>query len=237
MENLALPGQDEPLEDRRFQVLAALTRLRQLACHPRLVDPDWPGGSAKLELFMEIVEELREGNHRALVFSQFVQHLSLIRAALDAAGISYQYLDGKTPAGQREKLVDAFQRGEGELFLISLKAGGTGLNLTAADYVIHMDPWWNPAVEDQATDRTHRIGQTRPVTVYRIVTKDTIEEQILALHANKRSLVSDVLSGSDQSGKLSTQELLSLIRGEPDDEPAAPSHNPKRQRGTGCRQP
>ena len=221
VENLALPGQDEPLEDRRFQVLAALTRLRQLACHPRLVDPDWPGGSAKLELFMEIVEELREGNHRALVFSQFVQHLSLIRAALDAAGISYQYLDGQTPAAQRETLVDAFQRGEGELFLISLKAGGTGLNLTAADYVIHMDPWWNPAVEDQATDRTHRIGQTRPVTVYRIVAKDTIEEQILALHANKRSLVSDVLSGSDQAGKLSTHELITLIRGDDDDEPAA----------------
>jgi superfamily II DNA or RNA helicase len=216
--DLAGAGDGEAGEDRRFQILAALTRLRQLACHPRLVDPEWPGGSAKLELFMEIIEELREGNHRALVFSQFVQHLSLIRGALDAAGISYQYLDGQTPAAEREKRVDAFQRGEGELFLISLKAGGTGLNLTAADYVIHMDPWWNPAVEDQATDRTHRIGQTRPVTVYRLVAKDTIEEQILALHANKRTLVSDVLSGSDQAGKLSSQELVALIRGE--EEPA-----------------
>jgi superfamily II DNA or RNA helicase len=200
--------------DRRFEVLAALTRLRQLACHPRLVDAAWPGGSAKLDLFMEIVEELREGNHRALVFSQFVQHLSLIRGALDAAGIQYQYLDGQTPAKERENRVDAFQRGEGDFFLISLKAGGTGLNLTAADYVIHMDPWWNPAVEDQATDRAHRIGQTRPVTVYRLVTKDTIEEQILALHANKRHLVADVLEGTDQAGKLSTLELVALIRGQ-----------------------
>lgn len=212
--DLAAQNDEGPGEDRRFQILAALTRLRQLACHPRLVDSDWPGGSAKLELFMEIVEELREGNHRALVFSQFVQHLRLLRAALDAAGISYQYLDGQTPTAEREKRVDAFQRGEGELFLISLKAGGTGLNLTAADYVIHMDPWWNPAVEDQATDRTHRIGQTRPVTVYRLVAKDTIEEQILALHASKRSLVSDVLAGTDCAGKLSPQELVALIRGD-----------------------
>ncbi len=214
--SLAGAGESEKggAADRRFEVLAALTRLRQLACHPRLVDAEWPGGSAKLELFMEIVEELREGKHRALVFSQFVQHLDLIRGALDAAGITYQYLDGQTPAKEREKRVDAFQRGEGELFLISLKAGGTGLNLTAADYVIHMDPWWNPAVEDQATDRAHRIGQTRPVTVYRLVTKDTIEEQILAMHAGKRHLVADVLEGTDQAGKLSTRELVALIRDE-----------------------
>ncbi|WP_254508613.1 DEAD/DEAH box helicase [Anatilimnocola floriformis] len=214
--NLAGAGESEKdgVADRRFEVLAALTRLRQLACHPKLVDAAWPGDSAKLELFMEIVEELREGNHRALVFSQFVQHLELIRAALDAAGITYQYLDGQTPAKEREKRVDAFQRGEGEMFLISLKAGGTGLNLTAADYVIHMDPWWNPAVEDQATDRAHRIGQTRPVTVYRLVTKDTIEEQILAMHAGKRNLVADILEGTDQAGKLSTRELVDLIRTE-----------------------
>jgi superfamily II DNA or RNA helicase len=208
-------------KDRRFEVLAALTRLRQLACHPKLVDADWPGGSAKLELFMEIVQELRESGHRALVFSQFVQHLSLIRGALDAAGITYQYLDGQTPPKERERRVDAFQRGAGELFLISLKAGGTGLNLTAADYVIHMDPWWNPAVEDQATDRAHRIGQTRPVTVYRLVAKDTIEEQILALHASKRTLVADLLAGTDQAGKLSTGELVALIRGAAEDHVAA----------------
>ena len=229
--NLAGAGESEKggVADRRFEVLAALTRLRQLACHPKLVDAEWPGDSAKLELFMEIVEELREGNHRALVFSQFVQHLELIRAALDAAGITYQYLDGQTPAKEREKRVDAFQRGEGEMFLISLKAGGTGLNLTAADYVIHMDPWWNPAVEDQATDRAHRIGQTRPVTVYRLVTKDTIEEQILAMHAGKRNLVADILEGTDQAGKLSTRELVDLIRNEGEDGPAK-TPAPKRKK-------
>ncbi len=213
VQRLAGVGEGPGGEDRRFEVLAALTRLRQLACHPRLVDAGWDGTSAKLELLMEIVDELREGNHRALVFSQFVQHLTLIRAALDARGIKYLYLDGQTPAKEREVRVDAFQRGEGDLFLISLKAGGTGLNLTAADYVIHMDPWWNPAVEDQATDRAHRIGQTRPVTVYRLVAKDTIEEQILALHGEKRTLVSNVLDGTDQAGKLSSHELVALIKG------------------------
>ena len=196
----------------RIKVLAWLTRLRQLACHPRLVDKRWEKSSAKLDLFMEVVDELREGEHRALVFSQFVQHLSLLREALDKAGISYQYLDGATPTNKRQEAVDRFQNGEGDLFLISLKAGGTGLNLTAADYVIHMDPWWNPAVEDQATDRAHRLGQQRAVTVYRLVAKDTIEQQILALHEDKRELISGVLDGADRAGRLNTEELISLIR-------------------------
>lgn len=196
----------------RIRVLAWLTRLRQLACHPRLVDKRWDKSSAKLDLFMEIVSELREGEHRALVFSQFVQHLSLLRESLDRVGIRYQYLDGATPAAKRQEAVDAFQAGEGDLFLISLKAGGTGLNLTAADYVIHMDPWWNPAVEDQATDRAHRLGQQRAVTVYRLVAKDTIEQQILALHEDKRELIAGVLDGADRAGRLSTDELISLIR-------------------------
>lgn len=199
-------------KDQRFQVLAALTKLRQLACHPRLLDDQWDQSSAKLDLFLETVDELREGRHRALVFSQFTSHLAIIREALDKQKITYQYLDGQTPPKQRQERVDAFQRGQGELFLISLKAGGTGLNLTGADYVIHMDPWWNPAVEDQATDRAHRIGQTRPVTVYRLVAKDTIEEQILKLHADKRTLVAGILDGTDQAAKLSTTELLDLIK-------------------------
>ena len=146
--------------------------------------------------------------------AQFVQHLSLVREALDARGIRYQYLDGSTPAAQRQHAVDAFQRGEGELFLISLKAGGTGLNLTAANYVIHMDPWWNPAVEDQATDRAHRIGQKQSVTVLRMVARDTIEEQILSMHESKRELVASVLSGTDRAGRMSTEEMITLIRGE-----------------------
>lgn len=198
--------------EQRFQVLAALTRLRQLACHPQLADPAWSLGSSKLEAFLELVEELRDGGHRALVFSQFTRHLAILRRELEARDVECQYLDGQTPVKARGALVDAFQAGEGEIFLISLMAGGVGLNLTAADYVIHMDPWWNPAIEDQATDRAHRMGQKRPVTVYRLVTKGTIEEEILELHANKRHLMADVLKGTDRAGQLSTDELVSLIR-------------------------
>lgn len=203
----AVPGQDP-----RFEVLSALTRLRQLACHPRLVDADGPKGSAKLHVFLDTVEELREEGHRALVFSQFTSLLAIVREALDARGVRYLYLDGSTPAAKRDEAVRAFQGGEGDLFLISLKAGGTGLNLTGADYVIHLDPWWNPAVMDQATDRTHRIGQTRAVTVYRIVSTGTIEEKILTLHASKRALVEGVLAGTDQAARLSTEDLIALLR-------------------------
>tara|TARA_R110002049_G_scaffold2750_4_gene21865 strand:- start:412 stop:3780 length:3369 start_codon:yes stop_codon:yes gene_type:complete len=198
--------------EQRIRTLAWLTKLRQLACHPRLVDTGWKKSSAKLDLLVSLVEELREGDHRALVFSQFVKHLSVIRETFDAKGISYQYLDGSTPAKERQRRVDAFQNGEGDLFLISLKAGGTGLNLTAADYVIHLDPWWNPAVEDQATDRAHRIGQDRPVTVYRLVAQGTIEEQILQLHADKRELVAGVLDGTDRAAKMNTEDLIQLIK-------------------------
>lgn len=196
----------------RIRTLAWLTRLRQLACHPRLVDATWKKSSAKLELLMSLVEELREGEHRALVFSQFVKHLTLVREALDQQGVTYQYLDGATPAKERQRRVDAFQAGEGELFLISLRAGGTGLNLTGADYVLHLDPWWNPAVEDQATDRAHRIGQERPVTVYRLVAEGTIEEQILSLHADKRELVAGVLDGTDRAASMDTADLIRLIK-------------------------
>jgi len=203
---------DAQVGQQRIRTLAWLTRLRQLACHPRLVDSSWKKSSAKLDLLMSLVEELREEDHRALVFSQFVKHLTVIREALDQQGITYQYLDGATPAKERQRRVDAFQDGEGELFLISLKAGGTGLNLTGADYVIHLDPWWNPAVEDQATDRAHRIGQQRPVTVYRLVAEGTIEEQILELHADKRELVASVLDGTDRAAKMGTEDLIKLIK-------------------------
>lgn len=196
----------------RMRTLAWLTKLRQLACHPRLVDRMWDRGSAKLSLLSSLVDELHDGEHRALVFSQFVKHLGLVREMLDERGIRYQYLDGATPAKERQRRVDAFQEGDGELFLISLKAGGTGLNLTAADYVIHLDPWWNPAVEDQATDRAHRIGQERPVTVYRLVASGTIEEQILEMHADKRELVAGVLDGTDRAAKMETEDLIRLIR-------------------------
>ncbi|MBC8180368.1 DEAD/DEAH box helicase [candidate division KSB1 bacterium] len=143
----------------------------------------------------------------------FAIPISLIRAYLDEQNIHYQYLDGSTPVKQRKIAVDSFQAGKGDVFLISLKAGGLGLNLTAADYVIHMDPWWNPAVEDQASDRAHRIGQQRPVTIYRLVAKDTIEEKIVEMHNQKRDLADSLLQGSDLSGKISSKELLELIAG------------------------
>jgi len=198
--------------DQRFLVLAAITKLRRACCNPALVAPELELSSSKLALFGEVLEELLENRHKALVFSQFVDHLAIVRDYLGQRGIGYQYLDGQTPAGDRKKRVEAFQSGEGDVFLISLKAGGTGLNLTAADYVIHLDPWWNPAVEDQASDRAHRIGQQRPVTVYRLVTKGTIEEQIVSLHRHKRDLADSLLAGGEMSGKLAAEELLRLIR-------------------------
>jgi hypothetical protein len=197
----------------RMVLLAEIMRLRRACCHPRLVLPESDLPSAKLEAFAEIVDELLENRHKALVFSQFVDHLSLIRQHLDGRGIPYQYLDGSTPEAQRRASVGAFQSGEGELFLISLRAGGAGLNLTAADYVIHMDPWWNPAVEDQASDRAHRIGQERPVTIYRLVAKGTIEERILKLHATKRDLADALLAGTGDGGRLSYADMLALVRG------------------------
>jgi len=205
-----------------MKILAEITRLRQACCNPRLVTPEVDIPSSKMELISEIITELVENNHKALVFSQFVGHLSIVREYLENLKgdqkIGYQYLDGKTPAKERVKSIDAFQAGQGNLFLISLRAGGLGLNLTAADYVLHLDPWWNPAVEDQASDRAHRIGQHRPVTVYRFVTRNTIEEKIIDLHSTKRNLAGDLLSGSDKTGKISTKELLKLIRKGPEGE-------------------
>jgi len=141
-----------------------------------------------------------------------VKHLRLVEDWVKSKGISYQYLDGKTPLPKRQKSIDAFQAGEGDVFLISLKAGGTGLNLTAADYVIHLDPWWNPAVEDQASDRAHRIGQQRPVTIYRLVVEGSVEEKIVQLHGEKRDLADQLLEGTEASAKLSADELLELIK-------------------------
>jgi len=198
---------------KRIRILAEITRLRRAACHPALIDPDLGLESAKLATLLELTDELRAGRHRALVFSQFTGHLDLVEAALRAHGVNLLRLDGSTPAKERARLVEAFQAGEGELFLISLKAGGSGLNLTGADYVIHLDPWWNPAVEDQATDRAHRIGQTRPVTVYRLVSKDSIEASILALHAAKRTLTADFLEDAEAAGVLGEDALMALIRG------------------------
>ncbi|MDL2122335.1 MAG: DEAD/DEAH box helicase [Deltaproteobacteria bacterium] len=194
-----------------LKILAEIMKLRRACCNSALINEEIVLPSSKLAMFGKVLQELLENKHKALVFSQFVGHLNLIRAYLDEQNIHYQYLDGSTPVKQRKIAVDSFQAGKGDVFLISLKAGGLGLNLTAADYVIHMDPWWNPAVEDQASDRAHRIGQHRPVTIYRLVARDTIEEKIVEMHSRKRDLADSLLQGSDMSGKISSKELLELI--------------------------
>jgi superfamily II DNA or RNA helicase len=200
----------------QIQILAALTRLRQVACDPRLMklpDTDFTDDdSGKLGALLEIIDEAVDGDHRVLVFSQFVEMLNHIRRALDGAGVKYEYLDGSTK--DRLEKVDHFNDDASvPVFLISLKAGGTGLNLTGADTVVHFDPWWNPAVEDQATDRAHRIGQTKNVNVYKLIAAGTVEEKILELSAKKRALVSNVLSteGSPLKGltKADVENLFS----------------------------
>jgi superfamily II DNA or RNA helicase len=198
----------------QIHLLAALTKLRRAACDPRLVAPELGLVGAKVQEFERLAVELVAGKHKALVFSQFTDFLALLRERLDAAGLSYQYLDGSTPAAERGKRVAAFQQGSGDFFLISLKAGGFGLNLTAADYVIIADPWWNPAAEDQASGRAHRIGQLRPVTVYRLVTQGSIEDRIVRLHRSKRELAEGILSGQDGGAVMDAGALLALLRGE-----------------------
>ncbi|HEX5659300.1 MAG TPA: SNF2-related protein [Polyangiales bacterium] len=190
-----------------IQILAALTRLRQVACDPRLLglEGNFEEESGKLNALKEIVSEAAAGGHKVLIFSQFVSMLKLIREGFDADKIKYSYLDGSTK--NRQELVDEFNAEESiTVFLISLKAGGTGLNLTGADTVIHFDPWWNPAVEDQATDRAHRIGQTKVVNVYRLIAKSTVEEKILQLSDKKRELVANVLSTEDVGLKGMTKQ-------------------------------
>jgi superfamily II DNA or RNA helicase len=194
-----------------ISVLAEITKLRRACCDSSLVDESVRIENSKLKLFMETVTNIIENGHKVLVFSQYVSFLKIVKARIDETNFSYQYLDGSTTPAQRKKSVEAFQSGEGDLFLLSLKAGGSGLNLTAADYVIHLDPWWNPAVEDQASDRAHRFGQERPVTIYRFVMQNTIEEKIIALHEQKRNLANDLLSGQGISGKLSNEDLMNLI--------------------------
>jgi SNF2 family DNA or RNA helicase len=211
--NVLSEVEQQGVQKASIQILAALTRLRQVACDPRLLglEGNFEEESGKLNALKEIVSEAAAGGHRVLIFSQFVSMLKLIREALDAEKISYTYLDGSTK--DRQELVDKFNDDDSvTVFLISLKAGGTGLNLTGADTVIHFDPWWNPAVEDQATDRAHRIGQTKVVTVYRLIARDTVEEKILLLSEKKRELVANVLSTEDAGLKgMTKQDVESLF--------------------------
>ncbi|WP_218079318.1 DEAD/DEAH box helicase [Anthocerotibacter panamensis] len=199
----------------QMSILAALLKLRQICCDPRLIQEDQyiPEDSAKLQQLLELLETILEEGHRVLIFSQFVTMLSLIKRALDQNCITYEYLDGGTPALERRERVERFNTNARiQTFLISLKAGGTGLNLTGADYVIHFDPWWNPAVEAQATDRAYRIGQTRPVFNYKLITRGTIEEKVLQLQRDKAELANQMLSTDSVFLKsLSRQDLEFLF--------------------------
>ncbi|HZJ83259.1 MAG TPA: DEAD/DEAH box helicase, partial [Clostridia bacterium] len=208
---------EKEIDDKGFnrshiKILAGLTRLRQICCHPSTFLENYKGGSGKLQLLEDIIDEALQGGHRILLFSQFTSMLAIIKESLKSKGIKYQYLDGSTPMEERGQLVRAFNGGEGEIFLISLKAGGTGLNLTGADTVIHFDPWWNPAVEDQATDRAHRIGQEKVVHVMKLITRGTIEEKIFALQQKKKELIDAVIEpGHSLLSKMTEEELRGLF--------------------------
>ncbi len=211
-DDLEIEIKDKGFNRSHIKILAAITRLRQICCHPALFVEDYTGGSGKLESFEEIIQDAIEGGHRILVFSQFRSMLDIIKEKFDKKGIKHMYLNGSTSMVNRGEMVKDFNDGEGDVFLISLKAGGTGLNLTGADMVIHYDPWWNPAVEDQATDRSHRIGQENTVQVMRLITKGTIEEKIFKLQEKKREMIDMVIKeGETLISKLSEEEMLSLF--------------------------
>jgi SNF2 family DNA or RNA helicase len=199
-------------EKSQIKILSLLTRLRQLCCHPALFIEDYHGGSGKLDMLKEILIDALASDHRILLFSQFTGMLNIIQQELKGMQIPYHYLDGATKAEERIKLVHSFNSGEKQMFLISLKAGGTGLNLTGADMVIHYDPWWNPAVEEQATDRAYRIGQKKAVQVYKLITKNTIEEKIYALQQKKREMIDSLIHpGETFLTKMNEAEIRELF--------------------------
>lgn len=202
--NLALLRQDledkaafENINTNRILILSMLTRLRQLCCHPSLYYDNYEGSSAKLEACMDLIENSIASNHKILLFSQFTSMLHLIKEELEQRNISYFLLEGSTSKKRREQMVRQFNNDNTSVFLISLKAGGTGLNLTSADVVIHYDPWWNISAQNQATDRTHRIGQTQTVNVYKLIVKDTIEEKILKMQQEKQRLTEEIITSDD----------------------------------------
>ncbi|MGB9343110.1 SNF2-related protein, partial [Trichococcus sp.] len=202
----------DTLNENRIKILAGLTRLRQICCDPALILPDYNGGSGKLDRLMEYLAEAKENGRRVVLFSQFTQMLAIIREKLDAVGEAYFYLDGQTPNQDRLTLTTRFNEGEKDLFLISLKAGGTGLNLTGGDTVILYDSWWNPAVESQATDRVHRFGQKQVVQVVRMIATGTIEERINELQEQKREMIDSVIQAGGQSvTSLTKEELMQLL--------------------------
>lgn len=196
----------------RGEVLSALMELRQICCHPKLVLPGYTGEAGKMGLLSDILPEAIEGGHRVLIFSQFTMMLKLLEQHLNNEGIQTLYLDGETDPKERQRLTERFNQGSEPVFLISLKAGSTGLNLTGADMVIHYDPWWNPSAEDQAADRAHRLGQEKTVHVLRLVMHDSVEEQVLALGTQKRKLFEKLITpGEQMPGKLSGEDVLKLF--------------------------
>lgn len=203
---------DEDMTRSRIEILAELTKIRQICCDPSLCFDGYKGGSAKLEMCMELLSSLADGGHKTLLFSQFTTMLELIEAELEKSELSYYKITGATPKEKRLELVNSFNEDDTRVFLISLKAGGTGLNLTGADSVIHYDPWWNIAAENQATDRAHRIGQKNIVTVYKLIIKDSVEEKILHMQEEKSKLAEDILSSEGvSSSMLDRNELLELL--------------------------
>ena len=206
---------DDEFKTSRIQILAELTKLRQLCCDPSLIYDDYQGGSAKLEACMELVNSAIDANNKILIFSQFTSMLDIIKGRLDELKIDAYMLTGSTTKEKRRELVDRFNKDQTPVFLISLKAGGTGLNLTAASIVIHYDPWWNLAAQNQATDRTHRIGQEQVVTVYKLLAKDTIEEKIEKLQEKKAQLSDQIISEGgitqDIMSKSDFMDFLSVV--------------------------
>lgn len=208
---------EKDLTKDKITIFSYLTKLRQLALDPGILVDGYIGGSGKIDVTVDLINEFINNNHKILLFSQFTSVLDNIKTIFDAEGIEYFYLDGSTKASERVSLVNEFNNSNKvKVFLISLKAGGTGLNLTSADVVIHFDPWWNPAIEDQATDRAHRIGQKDIVEVIKLIAKDTIEENIIKLQEDKREIVNSVISDESLNinniSKLTNEEILDLFK-------------------------
>ncbi len=202
----------QEFQKNKMQILAELTKLRQICCDPVLCFENYKGGSAKLEACMDLVCSAVEGGHKILLFSQFTSMLELVAKRMDQEKISFYTITGATPKEKRLQFVKAFNEDDTRVFLISLKAGGVGLNLTGADVVIHYDPWWNLAVQNQATDRAHRIGQEKRVVVYKLIAKGTIEEKIQKLQESKRVLSEQVIQGeAGQLAAMSREDFMALL--------------------------
>ena len=215
MELIEKKVKDDEFRNSKIEILSYITKLRQLCLDPSVLMKDYVGGSGKMEALVELLLQSIEEGHRILVFSQFTSVLKNIGKRISEEGIGFSYLDGSVPSEKRINMVKAFNKGKNPVFLISLKAGGTGINLTSADIVIHFDPWWNPAVEEQATDRAHRIGQENVVEVIKIIAKGTIEEKILLLQEEKKKLISELMGNELSSGEsfatLTEEEIFGLF--------------------------